>query len=98
MTQSVEKLKSKVEDHLERLELTLPWHRSKRFKEVSYEKSACREILREIQKIKDAPLDYEALDILYKMKAFYDSAPGKITVFSVGADLIDDLINDFENE
>ena len=71
---------------------------SKRFRENCYEKWACKEVLREIELSESLPFVCTASDILHDLKRRMDGAPGYITCFSIGADLIDELIDKFELE
>lgn len=97
MNASVDCLRDDVMSRIDSIELKHPYHRTKQFKVNSYEKWACKEILREIQISEDLPYEVTALDILHNLKKKMDSAPGYLLGFAVGADLVDEFIAKYES-
>ena len=98
MSLTIDDLDAQMKVRIDRLNLCHPYPQSKRFKEISYEKWACKEVLREIEFSEHLPFIASARDILESMKKRFESAPGHITCFNIGADLIDELISIDEGE
>ncbi len=95
---TIDDLDARMKVRIDNLNLCHPYPCSKRFKEISYEKWACKEVLREFEYSGHLPFLVTARDILESLKKRMDSAPGHITCFNIGADLIDELIEIDEKE
>ena len=94
---TVEDLKREMQVRIDDINTRHAHPCSKRFRENCYEKWACKEVLREIELSEGLPFVCTASDILHDLKRRMDSAPGHITCFSIGADVIDELIDKFES-
>ena len=94
-----ERLKKIVQNYRDRLEYTHPLVNSEKFLVNSYSKTACENIMREIDKSEDLPFDLTPIEILdafcEKMKNYACMNSKNSFGFLIASDVAEYLIEEF---